>query len=882
MKQVYSLLLLVFLCFSGNAQPWMVAPYLRVKRPSDSSKLINFYEIRQAFRAYEKHWESLNHDKDQKANDESEGKFPGYSQFKRWEWYMEPRVYPSGNITLPSTKQQEFQKYLNSDSYQSAKINAPVSISNWVPLGPSGTTSNGSYYGGARVNFIRFDPTNTNIMWTVSPLGGLWKTTDAGANWSCSNTDQLPIIGCSDIAINPKNTQIMYLATGDANGTTSQLTLPSVGIFKSTDGGATWGANTMNWQLSWNLNIYKLLINPQHPDTVYAATTSGIYRTVNSGGSWIRTQLGQFTDIEFKPGNTDVIYAVAGILSGGSFYKSTDAGATFTLITSGLPLSTDVARLEVAVAPSDPNYVYVVAVKKNTWDFYGFYCSVDAGDNFTLRSNTPNILFGGAGSQAWYNLAMAVSSIQKDLILVGGTNIYKSLDGGFTWIKQSSENGGLVPFVHPDQHDLVFFPGTDSVYFSGNDGGVWKTMDRGLTWTLLNNGLQIAQIYKLGTSAINPYTILTGHQDMGTNILQGTTWTLFTPNTGDGMECIYEYDNDTIRYLESYFGRIIVTYNSIPLYHVVCTNNGSGVNAAGSWLTPFMMNPVYDTVLLVGKAQVWRSINHGLSFSQVGNVTGGNVNLVALACAPSNPDYIYAAKSNKLFVSTDGNTFTDKTGALPVGSASITALAVSNSDPNKVWVTFSGYSAGNKVWYSPDAGTTWSSYSTGLPNLPVNCILYQNATNDGLYVGTDVGVYFIDNSAASWQPFFTGLPNVDVEELEIAYSIGKIRAATNGRGLWESDLAVPVPASVTWVGNISSDWNNPWNWSPNAVPTSLQNVIIPQVTGTNQFPVVNVTGLSCRDLTVNNFANVTVPAGKIFQLKGNLNLGIGSKMNALK
>ena len=99
-----------------------------------------------------------------------------------------------------------------------------------------------------------------------------------------------------------------------------------------------------------------------------------------------------------------------------------------------------------------------------------------------------------------------------------------------------------------------------------------------------------------------------------------------------------------------------------------------------------------------------------------------------------------------------------------------------------------------------DAGLTWSNYSTGLPNRPVNCILYQEASNDGLYVGTDVGIYFIDNAAASWQPFFTGLPNVDVEEMEIAYSIGKIRAATNGRGLWESDLAVPQPTTLTWVG----------------------------------------------------------------------------------
>ena len=144
-------------------------------------------------------------------------------------------------------------------------------------------------------------------------------------------------------------------------------------------------------------------------------------------------------------------------------------------------------------------------------------------------------------------------------------------------------------------------------------------------------------------------------------------------------------------------------------------------------------------------------------------------------------------------------------------------------------------------------------------------MVYQNASNDGLYVGTDVGVYFRDKAAASWQPFFTGLPNVDVEELEIAYGIGKIRAATNGRGLWESDLAVAVPLLFTWVGGISSDWNNPGNWSPNGVPTPLQDVIIPQVNIPNYYPVINVTGLGCRNITVNSNAELSILPGKYFE-----------------
>ncbi len=851
-----------------SAQPWMSEPFLRIKHPADSVKLSNFYDIQKAFNKYElKQLRKKNSDEDSKDKNE-EGEFPGYSQYKRWEAFMEPRVYPSGDITLPSSTYNEFQKYLGSTQYTVRSRSIPPAT--WIPLGPTGTTPASYFLGAGRVNFIHFDPNNANIMWVNSPTGGLWKSIDGGLNWT-TNTDQLTIIGCSDIAIDPTNTQTMYLATGDGNGTGSQLSLASIGILKSTDGGVTWpsSSNTMNWTLNQGRSIYKLLIHPTHPDTVFAATTNGIYRTVNAGLNWIQIQTGQFTDIEFKPGNPNIVYAVAGIFSGGTFYKSVDAGASFVPVADGLPPSANVARLEIAVTPADTNYVYLVAVKKNTYDFYGFYRSVNGGDQFSLRATTPNILFGAAGSQAWYNLSMAVSPLHKDTILVGATNIWRSLDGGLTWTKHTSETGGFIPYVHPDHHSIAFLPGTDDTYFSGNDGGIFKTTDRGVTWNTFNEGLQIAQMYKFGVSPLDPYTILTGHQDMATQILHNGTWNMFTPNTGDGMECIYEHDNDSIRYCESYLGRVIVSYNNYPLYNIVCTTTGTGVNAAGSWITPVVMHPDHDSTLLVGKAQVWRTLNGGQTFTQVGDVTGGNTNLIALAYAESDPNYIYAAKSNKFFTCIDGNTFVDKTGTLPVSSLSITSIAVCNTDPQKVWVTFSGYSSPNKVFYSSNAGDTWTNKSTGLPNLPVNCISYQHASNDGLYVGTDVGVYFIDNSQTSWQSFFTSLPNVDVEELEIAYSVSKIRAATNGRGLWESDLAVSIPTSLTWVGSVSSDWNNPANWNPHAVPTLMQDVIVPDVVSPNFDPVVNVPGLGCKNLTLQPGAMMTVPEGNEFKTKSN-------------
>ncbi|MCX6147620.1 MAG: BACON domain-containing carbohydrate-binding protein [Candidatus Kapabacteria bacterium] len=835
MKQIYFVILLLILSLQIQAQPWMQAPYLEINSAKDSAKLTNFYEIQKAFQQYEA--EQIAKNTLPLSDDEISGKkniktFPGYKQFKRWENYMEARVYPSGDITIPSRKYEEFQKYLNSKNFEKNSNNAIQKKSditstfsgNWTAIGPTGTTIHGDYGGSARINFLRFDPTNSNIMYIGSPSGGLWKTTNGGANWT-TNTDQLALVGCSDVAVNPKNTNIMYLATGDGNGNGSQLTVASIGVLKSTDGGSNWGGNTMNWSVSSGRYMYKLLINPDHPDTVFVATSLGLYRTTNAGTNWVSVQGGAiFTDVEFKPGNPKIVYATSGVYSTGTFYKSTDGGATFSIITSGLPLSSAVARLEIAITPADTNYVYVLGVKKNTWDFEGIYRSTDGGDNFSVRANTPNILFGSPSSQAWYNIAIAVSPIHKDTLIVGGTDSWKSVDGGLNWSKHSTNTGTGAPYIHSDFHSIEYLPNSDDTYFCGTDGGLHKTTDRGATFNYLNEGLQIAQMYKLGTSELNPNIIVTGHQDMGTFRYNKTKWELFTLNTGDGMECVYERDNDSVIYLASYNGRVIKAYNNYPLFNVICTNNGSGVNAAGSWITPIVMNPKVQSTLLIGKAQIWRTTNSGTSFSQVGDVTGGSTYIIALAYAPSDSNYIYAAKNNKVFISSNGNSFTDRTSGLPA-SNQITSIAVSNSDPKRAWITYSGYST-DKVWKTTDAGLTWSNNSTGLPNIPVNCIVYNNNTNNELYVGTDVGVYKFNDTLTSWQAFYTGLPNADVQELEIASSIGKIRAATNGRGLWESDLmlqsaltlnvstnsiSLPAIASNTFSFNITS--NTAWSIS---------------------------------------------------------------------
>ncbi|MBC7872868.1 MAG: hypothetical protein H7Y01_02670, partial [Ferruginibacter sp.] len=766
-----------------NAQPWI---------ENISKENINFYEIQKTYYNYSK-----------RLQQENPGTKDGsYKKFKRWEWFMEPRVYPSGDITLPSRNWEEFQKYLNSFQFKKAEGNSSLRTTegNWTPLGPFTAPSNFpvGYGGVGRIDFIRFDPTNSNIMWAGAPSGGLWKSINGGISWT-TNTDLLTMIGCADVVISPTNTNIMYLATGDKD----HFATNSIGVLKSTDGGTTWNPTGLSWPVNHYYRIHKLLMHPTNPGIIFVASNVGIYKTTDAGFTWTLTQAGNFSDIEFKPGTLATIYAVT--KSGGLFYKSTDTGETFNNISSGLPAAAEIDRYAIAVTPANPNYVYILAVNKTNFGFYGLYRSTNSGNNFSTRSTSPDII----GGNGWYNLSIAINPVNRNDVYVGGIYQYRSTDGGVTWFS--------IEGTHVDSHALEFLPGSSTTIFSGNDGGIHKSTDNGTSWNDISNGLTISQIYRLGTSGTDPNLNITGLQDNGTDRLSNDSWTWVLG--GDGMECIIDYNNPDIMYAAYQNGVVNKSIDGGDSFSPIVYNDGSGINAPGAWVTPYIIHPTESNTLLVGKDQVYRSRDGGLIWTQVGSVSAGEIYMRALAYAPSNPDYIYASFLLQFFSTTDGNTFTNRTGTLPVGSATIAYIAVSNTNPNKVWVTFSGYADGEKVYMSDDAGVTWTNYSAGLPNLPANCIVYQNGSNDALYVGTDVGVYYRNNSMSSWQPFFDGLPNVIVNELEIHYGAGKIRAATYGRGLWESDLVTSctVPTYI-WTGAVSTAWENPENWSCGVFP----------------------------------------------------------------
>ncbi|HEU4718708.1 MAG TPA: PKD domain-containing protein, partial [Bacteroidia bacterium] len=745
---------------------------------------------------------------------ESEEDMESYVLFKRWEDFMAPRVYPSGDITLPSTTWDRFQDYLNSNpaamgQYQQGNGNSnqrtanpqnSIMTSTWTFAGPTGAPSGAGPGGGGagRVNFLRFDPTNTNILWVGAPAGGLWKSTNGGSSWT-TNTDFLTVVGATDVVIDPTNTQVMYLATGDGDAGDTY----SIGVMKSTDGGSTWNTTGLNWTVNQGRVISKLLINPSNPQIIMAFSNAGIWRTTNGGTSWTQVSTASVKDGEFMPGTPNTVYAC-----GTRFYKSTDGGVTWTNITSGLPANTSVDRMAIAVTAANSAYIYMVAGSAANDGFYGFYKSTNSGTSFTqVTVSSPSNILGWAsagndtGGQGWYDLSIDADPTNANAVIVGGVNVWRTTNGGTSWTLNAQWTGSGAPFIHADVHSLNYLPGSGSTYFATSDGGVFKTTNTGGAWSDLSNNLCIAQPYRIGLSGSNANIWITGHQDNGTNIKNGATYGVTMG--GDGMDCFIDRTNNNVMYGEQYQGSLNRTTNGGASWSGIT----SGLSGTAPWVTPWYQDPSVANTIYCGRTNLFKSTNQGTSWSQLTALPASpSGTIVDFKVAPSNNQVIYVARATGLFKTTNGGTsWTTVTGTLPVGSASISRVDVKPNDPNTVYVTFSGYSSGNKVFKTSNGGTSWTNISTGLPNLPVNCVRFDpsGSATEAVYVGCDVGVYYMDNSFTSWQPYFTALPNAPVYDLEIYAATGKLRAATYGRGVWETDIYNPgtLPPVAQFTAN---------------------------------------------------------------------------------
>ncbi len=670
-----------------------------------------------------------------------------------------------------------------------AQLNSAQNFaSNWQPLGPVDMPDYETSMG--RVNCVIATAGEPARLFIGTPDGGVWRSNDGGATW-LSLTDFLPVLGVSSIVIDPLQTNTLYMATGDADAGVCY----SIGVWKSIDDGTNWSATGLSWPLNTYNLIYKLTMNPSNPQQIFAATSDGLYVTYNGGANWQQSFPGENTlcyDVEFQPGSSTNMYVTC---QGAHYLRSTNLGTNWTSITAGLPTS-GVDRSIMGVSTNNPQALYLLYGSATTGGFYGLYRSTDGGVTFGLQTsnNLSGLMFDGQES---YDLAFAVSPANYNDVFAAGNLIGSSTDGGVTWQTATYEN------THVDVHGLTVLNG---VLYGCTDGGIHMTVNGGTSWTDLSTNLEIAEIYNVYGAPQNPALIYVGEQDNGLNQYAGGTWSHFL--AGDyGQPIVDPLDQNTV-------------YATAHGYYYKTTNSWateSQLNITSSESTgfesPWVISPANDQVLLAGFENVWETTNAGANWFPISSF-GDSAVCSTITIAPSNPAFVCVIRDGALWRTTNnGTNWTN----LPIPeSGGAVAVAVSSSDPAKLWLAQNDYSTTNKVYVSTNGGTNWSAFTGSLPNRLVDCIVYEGGSDDGLYLGTDTGIYYRNGAMSDWQTFNTNLPNTRVSDMQIEYASLALRAATFGRGLWTSLLAgaVLTTPAITGPPNPIIGQANSYSFTP--------------------------------------------------------------------
>jgi PKD repeat protein/photosystem II stability/assembly factor-like uncharacterized protein len=716
----------------------------------------NFFQTQRAFNLY---WE---------GREVTRGS--GYKPFKRWENFMRTRVDSKGN--RPKSD-MVLNAYKTIDKTSALKN----STGNWELVGPLDLPNpeTNQPNGMGRINAIAFHPTNPNTIYVGAPSGGFWRSTNNGETWE-TTTDRLPTLGVSAIVLNYQDPNIIYIGTGDRDAGDA----PGLGVYKSFDGGTTWIQKNTGMG---SITVNKMLIHPDYPDVIFAATENGVYKSIDGGENWTLKTSGTTKAMEFNPANPDVVYAVKAT----SFYRSTDNGESWAKTSSGL---TSWSRAVIAVTPANPDFVYLLAT--DFQEFKAFYKSTNSGESFSTMSTTPNIMGWQSdgsddGGQAWYDLCVVADPINPEVVYTGGVNIFKTNDGGTSWEINAHWVGSGAPAVHADHHDLVVNPLNNRIY-TGNDGGIYYTDNGGTTWINISSGISISQIYKIGQSATKRDWVLCGNQDNGTSYFEDGTWSVILG--GDGFECLFDYNEEKYVYGALYYGSISRSTNGGSFSKIT-----SSINEEGAWLTPYLLNEGDPKIMYVGMKNIWRTTNcqsSSVSWSSISSELTSTSDFAVLENSPANPDILYAAREDKKLFRTDDASATSPSWSTLSNfpSSLITDIEAHPSNENIVYVTASNY----QVYKSEDKGNSWTKITGNLPQVSINTIEYDKTSNEGLYVGTDVGIFYKDATMSNWIFYSDGFPaTAEVSEIEIYYDNTNpennvLRASTYGRGLWESPL----------------------------------------------------------------------------------------------
>lgn len=770
----------------------------------------------------------------------------------RWLW----------NIRMDFDSKGNFQ-YLNVDNtktlnnQEKERKSNVLSQSGWLPVGPISMPPSYdplSCYSMGRVNCIAFHPSNSKIFWIGTPGGGIWKTEDSGKTWA-TLSDQLTTLAVSDIAVDPKNPDILYVATGDFDigGMTSGN---SQGVFKSFDGGATWSITGLIFESNFQYSMLrKVIVHPQNTNQLIVAGRRGLWKSNDGGAKWTYVKEAIFTDIEIHPQNPDILYAAMGQLWGGGragILKSTDFGDTWTELETGIPPQGQVSRVDIAISPADPDYVYVIAVNSQNNGFHSFYRSTSGGASWEKKgdySSTDNILGAWGGNQydnygqGSYDLVLLPDAKQRDKVYVGGINIWMTENGGSDWDLASFWIYCFGVSIHADHHYAAYNP-LDENYYWCNDGGVYRTkeilpgskdwvndwVDKyeenalpghpdvkfPTVWENLSDGLAITEFYRMSLSKNQKNVLAGGSQDNSCFYYNSGDWLNYIPNY-DGMETMIDHDNPDIFYGVWQNGGLCKTIDGGKTIIKRLADTISN-KERGNWITPTAMDPFNSERIYIGFRNLWRSNNGGFQWEKVINLDTmsadlqNNNSLSIVKISPVDGDYISIFKEaswkldeNQTWVRLPGElwiteddclTWRKSTVGLPLDSINIISIDYDHFNPQKIYVAVYSYYNTINTYVTTDGGITWNDISKPLPSsVLIRTIVHQpNSQTNILYAGTNKGVYYTDDSLGLWVKYSDNLPNTIVNQLMIQHSTNELFAATYGRGLWKTNL---LPSSVS-------------------------------------------------------------------------------------
>lgn len=736
-------------------------------------------------------------------------------------WYYEQRAYPDGFI--PEDWRREGLAHIREQNQRTGGIEN-IEALNWTELGPNNI--------GGRVRAIVVSHNDVNKVWAGGVSGGIWYSPNGGSSWTPQGDDLANLIVCS-MVMDPSNANVIYAGTGE--GFFNYDAQRGEGIFKTTNGGASW--TQLSSTLNENFYFVNKLVFDQSTNTLWAGTRKGIFKSTNGGSSFTAVLTNgsgndvHCTDIEISPSSPTKLYAAFGLFNQSSIYRSTDAGANWTQVYS----QPGYGRIELATSEQNTNDVFASLMDLNTSGTGAMLYSSNSGNswnNITIPGPNSYGQTTYTGTQGWYNNIMYVKPNNENVVYVAGIDFWVSTNKGTTWTRKTDGGGNpAYDVVHVDQHAITVPASNLNYVFLGTDGGIYKSTDSGESWTAVNNNLNITQFY---AGDVNPTGTVYygGTQDNGTiKSTGGANWNISLG--GDGGVTIVDDANSNIVYGEYVNLCFLKSTDAGASWNIMM--NGipkgpeywDGTTDRVQFIAPFAMDPNNSSTLIAGSYRIYRTTNGAASWTTIsGDLTGdgagsNGATISTVHIAHGNSNVMYAGCSNgRVQVTTDGGAnWNLRSGTLP--NRYCRRIVSEKNNPGIAYAVYSGYQSGQKIFKTTNYGINWSNISGNLPNIPVNDIVIDPQNSGHYYVATDLGVFSTQNGGTSWVQESSGMPNVVVHDLEYRESDGKLFAFTHGRGLFSAPLTAGGVVSTLQYDDGTPSSGYVWNQSGNGSANRL-------------------------------------------------------------